>query len=116
MAEDLFDKEESQDQLIHLMLGLSLVNIALHPDNLENRGHYIETVLNVSKSILKDAPDSEISYGFSPPGWKASYRFLFDLDAQNEGQDYYEGKEFSGVDFLLFHNVYQIVKRLSINL
>ena len=89
-----------------------MVNILLYSDNLSEKRQYLEELLNTTEPMLRSAPDSGISYSHSPPGWKASHRFLFDVDAQNEGQDYYAGKDFSGVDFLLLHNIYQILRRL----
>lgn len=88
-----------------------MVNILLYADNLSENRQYLGELLKTTDPMLRSAPDSGISHSHSPPGWKASHRFLFDVDTQNDGQDYYAGKDFSGVDFLLLHNIYQILRR-----
>jgi hypothetical protein len=63
-----------------------------------------------AEAMLQDAPFNGPSYEGSPRGWKASHRFLFETTAQNFGFHHQRGKRFPGVDFMLLHNIYQIIK------
>jgi hypothetical protein len=62
--------------------------------------------------MLDAAPPDGLSHSGSPPGWKASHRFLFNRRGQQKGQEAYVGKRFSGLDFLLLHNLARILGSL----
>ncbi len=68
----------------------------------------VDDLLAEARSMLDSAPEDGLSHGSSPRGWKSSHRFLSDLRSQNEGQPWYRSMRFSGVDFMLLANVYQI--------
>ncbi len=71
---------------------------------------YVSDSTARAEAMLQDAPCDGPSYEGSPRGWKASHRFLAGINAQNFGYHYHSGKRFPGVDFMLLHNIYQIIK------
>ena len=73
---------------------------------------YVASSIARAEEMLGDAPDAGPSYDGSPRGWKAFHRFLAGTDAQNHGFDHHKGMRFSGVDFMLLHNIYQIISRI----
>lgn len=72
----------------------------------------ITELLLRAESMLNEAPEEGPSYEQSPPGWKASHRFLAGTSSQNLGYDPHQGMRFCGADFMLLHNLCQIVKAL----
>jgi len=88
-----------------------MINIVLYSDNISHKKQYLDDLKKRAKSMLENAPEEGLSHEGSPKGWKSSHRFLFETRAQDEGQEYYKGMSFSGVDFMLLHNIYQIINR-----
>jgi hypothetical protein len=95
-----------------------LLHTALHhePSPQSSASATPETSINdlifKAESMLNEAPEEGPSYEQSPPGWKASHRFLAGTSSQNLGYDPHQGRRFPGVDFMLLHNICQIVKTL----
>ena len=86
-----------------------MLNVVLFADQAPQKLDFQDELLARAKPMLDMAPENGLSHEGSPPGWRASHRFIFDRDAQDEGQDHYAGREFSGLDFMLLHNLYQIL-------
>ena len=89
-----------------------MLNVALFADQAPHKLVYKDELLARAKPMLETAPDNGLSHQGSPPGWKASHRFIFNKEAQNRGQANYTGRKFSGLDFMLLHNLYQILRAL----
>jgi hypothetical protein len=89
-----------------------MINVVLFSDVYPDKKLAIPELRNWARPMLKAAPRAGLSHQGSPSGWKASHRFLFDRKMQTEGRDDHEGKAFPGVDFMLLHNIYQIMENL----
>jgi hypothetical protein len=89
-----------------------MINVVLFSDIHPDKKLDLPELKNWARPLLETAPRDGLSHQGSPAGWKASHRFLFDRGAQTEGQNHYEGMTFPGVDFMLLHNIYQIMKNL----
>ena len=94
-----------------------MIHIAVHRDQIQlfspfRIDRYISDLTSRAESMLREAPWEGPSYEESPRGWKAPHRFLAGIDSQNFGYEPYEGMYFSGVDFMLLHNIYQIIKNI----
>lgn len=89
-----------------------MINVVLfsniHPQKMSD----IPELRNWAEPMLLSAPRNGLSYQESPAGWKASHKFLFDRNTQTEGRVDYRGRAFPGVDFMLLHNIDQIMKNL----
>jgi hypothetical protein len=89
-----------------------MINVVLFSDIHPHKKLAIPGLRTWAGPLLEAAPRAGLSHQGSPAGWKASHRFLFDKKMQTEGRDDHVGKAFSGVDFMLLHNVYQIMRSL----
>jgi hypothetical protein len=89
-----------------------MINVVLFSDIHPHKKLDIPELTDWARPMLETAPRDGLSHQGSPAGWKASHRFLFDKRTQIEGQDRYEGMTFPGVDFMLLHNIYQIMNSL----
>ncbi len=89
-----------------------MVNIVFFADRDPSKLRFRNGLLERAAVMLEAAPPEGLSHADSPPGWKASHRFLFDRSSQNEGQSPYDGKRFPGLDFLLLHNLARILESL----
>lgn len=89
-----------------------MLNVVLFTDQAPNKLDYKPELLARAEPMLDMAPENGLSQQGSPPGWKASHRFIFGRDEQDRGQDHYAGRDFSGLDFMLLHNLYQILRAL----
>jgi len=89
-----------------------MVNIALFADRDPRKLRFREGLLERTAVMLEAAPPDGLSFSGSPPGWKASHRFLFNRRCQNEGRVEHAGKQFPGLDFLLLHNLARILESL----
>lgn len=92
-----------------------MLNIVLHHNlaqlsSAPRISRYVAGLIAASEAMLREAPYEGPSYEGSPRGWKASHRFLAGTYAQNYGYDHHRRKRFSGVDFMLLHNLYQIIE------
>lgn len=92
-----------------------MLNVVFHHDLAQQSstfrmGRYIADLIDRAEAMLRDAPDEGPSYEGSPRGWKASHRFLAGTHAQNYGFNHHRGMHYPGVDFMLLHNIYQIIK------
>lgn len=89
-----------------------MINVVLFSDIRPYKKPAITELAAWAKPMLEAAPRGGLSHLGSPPGWKASHRFLFDRTVQREGRPDHVGKAFPGVDFMLLHNIYQIMRSL----
>jgi hypothetical protein len=89
-----------------------MVNIALFADRDPRKLRFRRRLLSRAGAMLDAAPPDGLSHSGSPPGWKASHRFLFNRSGQKKGQEAYAGMRFSGLDFLLLHNLARILGSL----
>jgi hypothetical protein len=89
-----------------------MINVVLFSDIHPDKKLDIPGLKSWAWPMLMAAPRAGLSHLGSPPGWKASHKFLFDRETQTEGQRHYQGKAFPGVDFMLLHNIYQIMENL----
>jgi len=90
-----------------------MINVVLFSDIHPQKKSDIPELENWAKPMLEAAPRDGLSHQGSPAGWKASHKFLFDKSTQTEGWDDYRGMAFPGVDFMLLHNIYRIMKKLG---
>jgi len=90
-----------------------LLNVVMWGDVRPWKKPWIPALREWAGPMLRSAPEGGLSHDGSPPGWKASHRFLFGREAQDEGQSYYAGMSFPGVDFMLLHNLFQIANNLG---
>ena len=89
-----------------------MVNIALFADRDPRKLRFRRRLLERAGAMLEAAPPEGLSCDGSPPGWKASHRFLFNRRLQYRGRDDHAGKRFPGLDFLLLHNLARILESL----
>lgn len=89
-----------------------MVNIALFADRDPRKLRFRRRLLERACAMLEAAPPTGLSRDGSPPGWKASHRFLFNRHCQNEGRVEHAGRRFPGLDFLLLHNLALILESL----
>lgn len=106
----IYNLSQRFDWPVYPMLNIAFHHELAQQNSTARRGRYAADLIDNATSMLRDAPDDGPSYEGSPRGWKASHRFLAGTYAQNFGFDHHRGMRFSGVDFMLLHNIYQIIK------
>lgn len=106
----IFHLSQRYDWPVYPMLNVAFHHDLEHLSSSSRLRRYVTDLIIRAEAMLKDAPWDGPSYEGSPRGWKASHRFLAGPYAQNYGFHYHEEMRFPGVDFMLLHNIYQIIK------
>ena len=108
----IFNLSQRFDWPVYPMLNVVFHHELIQQSATTRTGRYVTDLLAQAETMLRDAPDEGPSYDGSPRGWKAFHRFLAGTDAQNYGFNHHRGMSFPGVDFMLMHNIYQIISRI----
>ncbi len=106
----VFRLSQRYDWPIYPMLHVVFHNNLTEQGSSPRLSRYVADSTLRAEEMLKNAPWNGPSFEGSPRGWKASHRFLAGINAQNFGFHYQRGKRFPGIDFMLLHNIYQIIK------